>query len=174
MTIVHDTRDQAGKHKNVDDYLLKAGHKIVRSKMYVGDVTRLDNQTVCIDLKRNLQEVCGNLTQQHERFVRECVRAKDAGIKLVILVEHGCGIKTLQDVDGWVNPRLKVSPYAVSGQRLRKMMETVAMKYGVVWMFCSRSETGEKVVNILCQSNLLWEACSMGSVVFLLPVKSMV
>ena len=153
MTIVHDTRDQAGKHRNVDDYLLKNGHKIVRSKMYVGDVTRLDNQTVCIDLKRNLQEVCGNLTQQHERFIRECVRAHEAGIKLVILVEHGCGIKTLQDVEDWVNPRLKVSPYAVSGPRLKKMMETVALKYGVEWAFCAKNQTGEKVVNILEGTN---------------------
>lgn len=153
MTFVHDTRDQAGKHRNVDDYLLKTGHKIVRTKMYVGDITLLNDMTTCIDLKRNLQEVCGNLTQQHERFKRECIRAQESGIRLIILVEHGSTIKTLADVDTWVNPRLKVSPYAVSGQHLRKMMETVALKYGVEWLFCTRAETGEKVVNILCRGN---------------------
>ncbi len=147
--IVHDTRDRAGKHNNVDDYLVSQGHQIVRSKLYVGDVTLLNNQTVCIDLKRNLAECVLNVCQQHDRFVREINRANEAGVKLIFLVEHGGSIKSLEDVKGWVNPRLKESPLAVSGERLYRIMATMQAKYNIEWHFCDKRCTGKKVVELL-------------------------
>lgn len=149
MIFVHDTRDKAGKHDNVDDYLTAHGHKIIRSKLFVGDVTLLNDQSTVIDLKRNLQECCGNLTQQHERFTRECVKAKENGVKLIILVEHGGAIRSIEDVKNWVNPRLKESPYAVSGQRLYKMMRTYSDRYGVEWRFCDKRCTGRVICELL-------------------------
>ena len=38
-----------------------------------------------------------NVTHQH-RFREELVRAKEHGIKLIILVEHGAEIQTMEDV----------------------------------------------------------------------------
>lgn len=149
MIILHDTRDKPEKHRNVDEYFAKQGIKTVRSKMYVGDVTLLDNQSVCIDLKRNLQEVVGNVCQQHTRFTAECIKAQEAGIKLIFLVEHGGEIHTLADVPKWQNPRLKKSPYAVSGERLYKIMRTYADKYGVEWQFCDKRCTGKRIVELL-------------------------
>lgn len=146
---VHDTRDRVGKHDNVDDYLTAQGHKIVRSKLYVGDITLLNNQAVCIDLKRNLAEVALNVCQQHERFVREIKRANESGIKLIFLVEHGGQIKTLPDVCKWVNPRLKDSPLVVSGERLFRIMHTLQLKYDVEWHFCDKRCTGKKVLELL-------------------------
>lgn len=150
---VRDTRDKIGKHDNVDNYLSSQGHKIVRTKMYVGDVTLLHNQTVCIDLKRDLMEVVGNLTQQHKRFKAECQKAKESGIRLIILVEHGKGIKTIEDVRSWENPRLNVSPYAVSGERLYKIMSTFAKTSGIEWFFCDKRSTGKVVESILLPDN---------------------
>ena len=147
--ILRDTRDKAGKHKNIDDYLVSQGHQVVRSKMYVGDVTLLNNQSVCIDLKRNLAEVVLNVCQQHDRFVREINRANDAGIKLLFLIEHGGSIKTLDDVREWVNPRLKESPLAVSGERLYRIMYTMQQRYGIEWHFCDKRCTGKKVIELL-------------------------
>lgn len=149
MIIVHDTRNKAGKHKNIDEYLVSQGHQIVRSKLYVGDVTLLNNQSVCIDLKRNLAEVVLNVCQQHDRFVREIVRANDAGIKLIFLIEHGGSIKTLEDVKNWVNPRLKESPLAVSGERLYRIMDTMRRKYNIEWYFCDKRCTGKVVLELL-------------------------
>lgn len=146
---VHDTRDKAGKHKNLDDYLVSQGHQIVRSKLYVGDITLLNDQRICIDLKRNLAEVVVNVTQQHERFIREIKRAQDANIKLIFLVEHGGSVKTLCDVPKWENPRLKVSPLAVSGERLFKIMYTMMQKYNIEWEFCDKRCTGKKVLELL-------------------------
>ena len=151
---MRDTRDKIGKHDNVDNYLVKQGHNVVRSKMYVGDVTLLHDQTICIDLKRDLQEVVGNVAQQHKRFSYECERAKEAGIQLYILIEHGNGIKSIEDVKNWENPRLKVSPYCISGPKLYKIMQTYIQKYGVEWFFCERHQTGEYVENLLLQTRM--------------------
>ena len=148
MIFVHDTRDKIGKHNNVDNYLESNGHKIVRSKLFVGDITLLNNQSVCIDLKKDLLEVCGNVAQQHERFCRELRKAQDNGIKLIILIEQK-GIRSIDDVREWVNPRLKKSPLAISGERLHKILCCLERKYGCEFRFCDKSETGRVVVEIL-------------------------
>ena len=168
MIIIHDTRDQAGKHKNVIDYLLQNGHEIVRSKMYVGDIALLSNQSVCIDLKGlGLQEVYSNLVQQHDRFKAECVRARDASVRLIILVEE----KDVHDLDGvatWDNPRIRQyadlvmahsrgkrlskklpSRPPISSQRLCNMMRVMSARYGVEWQFCRKEDAGKRVVEIL-------------------------
>jgi hypothetical protein len=149
MVYIHDTRDKATKHQNVDEYLIAQGHKVVRSKMFVGDVTLLSDQSVCIDLKRNLQEVAVNVGQDHARFKRELERAQEYGIKLIFLVEHGGAIKTLEDVQGWVNPRLKEHPLALTGPRLYKIMLTMQNKYGIEWHFCDKRCTGKRIIELL-------------------------
>ena len=165
VVIARDTRDQTGKHKNVDDGLASRGIKTVRTKLYVGDVALLNDMSVCIDLKQNLTEVYGNVIQQHDRFVRECRRAQQAGIKLIILVEQA-GIGTVQDVAAWKNPRISkweklrdahkagkrmnepLNPYPpVSSERLSKAMQTISDRYGVEWRFCAKSET----VDVICE-----------------------
>ena len=66
-----------------------SGIKHYTSKLYVGDYVSLDNSRLCIDRKQNLSELYGNLCQGHERFRNELIRANEAGIKLIILIEHG-------------------------------------------------------------------------------------
>lgn len=165
VVIARDTRDQTEKHKNVDDGLASRGIKTVRTKLYVGDVALLNDMSVCIDLKQNLTEVYNNVIQQHDRFVRECRRAQQAGIKLIILVEQA-GIGSVQDVAAWKNPRITkwlklrdahkagkrmnepLNPYPpVSSERLAKAMQTISDRYGVEWRFCSKAET----VNVICE-----------------------
>lgn len=149
MTFVHDTRDKATKHRNVDEYLIEQGHKVVRSKLFVGDVSLLNDQSVCIDLKRNLQEVAVNVGQDHARFKRELERAQEYGIHLIFLVEHGGSIKTLEDVQSWNNPRLKEHPLALTGTRLYKIMLTMQNKYGIEWLFCDKRCTGKRIIELL-------------------------
>lgn len=149
ITFIHDTRDKAAKHRNVDEFLASQGHKVVRSKLFVGDVALLNDQSTVIDLKRNLAEVAVNVGQDHARFKRELERAQEYGIRLIFLVEHGGGIHTLEDVQGWVNPRLKEHPLALSGQRLYKIMLTMQKKYGIEWEFCDKRSTGKRIVAIL-------------------------
>ena len=118
-------------------------------RLYVGDYADPFNARTVVDRKQNLTEVCANLTQQHERFRAELERARDAGIRLVILVEHGRGIRTLHDVFSWYNPRLRTSPRATTGRQLGRMMYTVSDRYGVEWRFCDPAETGAEILKIL-------------------------
>ena len=167
MVFIHDTRDKPGKHDNVEQYLTKNGHSIVRSKLYCGDISLLNNQSVCIDLKKDLQEVYSNVIQDHVRFKAEILRATAAGIRLIILVEQE-GVKSLSDVPNWKNPRVaqwhKISNAHKAGKmmkikisssppanslKLAMTMTSLANRYGVEWQFCDKSETGKRIVEIL-------------------------
>ena len=146
QVVVVDSREQKN---HVTQYLNDHGIANVRSKVYVADYTLLHDQTICVDRKQNLSEVCNNVCQQHERFKAELLRAQAAGIKLIFVVEHGGTITSLDRVMDWVNPRLKTSPYAVSGEKLHKIMVTLAAKYGVEWRFCQKKNTGKVICEIL-------------------------
>ena len=105
MDIQIDSREKARAIRKIMKTFDDNGIKHFSSKLLVGDYMSLDNPRIIIDRKQNLQELCGNVCQQHERFKRELLKAIDAGIQLVILVEHGPDIKSLEDVYFWKNPR---------------------------------------------------------------------
>ena len=147
MTIQIDSREQ--KFDHIKSQLDRMGVKHFVSKLPVGDYISLDNARLAIDRKRNLQELCGNLCQQHDRFRRELERARDLGIHLVFLVEHSRSIRTLSDVRHWQNPRLSVSPYALNGPALYQRLVTIENRYGTTFHFCDKSKTGEMIVELL-------------------------
>ena len=148
MILLEDTRQQAGKHKEKHEWFKAHGVEIVRSKLVVGDYTLPTDQSVCIDTKAGLLEVCGNVTQQHRRFVEELELAKQLGIQLIILVEEN-GIRTLEDVSNWSNPRLKHSPKATTGETLYKILSTIEQRHGCQFLFCKKNNSARKIVEIL-------------------------
>lgn len=105
MDIQIDTREKQRAIRKILKTFDDNGVKHFSSKLLVGDYMSLDNPRLIIDRKQNLQELCGNVCQQHERFKRELLKAINAGIQLVILVEHGPDIQSLEDVWFWENPR---------------------------------------------------------------------
>jgi hypothetical protein len=140
---------------------------VIRSKLYVGDYTLLSDQSTCIDVKQGLREVYSNLVGSHDRFRRECIRAMEAGIRLIILVEEP-GIRSMDDVKAWNNPReaqyletmeqvkagqipREMAPKGppISSKRLARIMQTMAELYGVTWLFCSPEHTGGMILDIL-------------------------
>ena len=149
MTIQIDTREHKWELARIQRQLTALGCKTFVSKLYVGDYQSLDNPRLVIDRKKDLQELCGNVTQQHERFRSELIRAMEAGIQLIILVEHGEDIQTLEDVYFWDNPRLLKSPRATSGKGLYKSLCTIRDKYGVRFEFCDKHHTGERIMLLL-------------------------
>lgn len=150
--ILEDTRNKPEKNAYIRKQLEKLGFQVARCRLYTGDYTWATDQKICIDTKQDLQEVCGNVTQQHERFKAECERAKMAGIKLVILVKES-SIKSLDEVPKWYNWRLKFSPRATTGKQLWKIMSTMTKNYGVEWRFATQSNMGKAIVEILEESN---------------------
>jgi hypothetical protein len=129
--------------------LAALGCKTIVSKLYVGDYQSLDNPRLVIDRKKDLQEICGNVTQQHERFQRELLRAQEAEIQLIILIEHGDDIQSLEDVYFWDNPRLSKSPKATTGKSLYRSLCTIRDRYNVRFEFCTKRETGQKIMELL-------------------------
>ena len=146
MVIQIDSREQ--KYDHIINYFDSQGIKWVRSKCVVGDYVNLENPMVVIDRKKDLQEVAGNVCQQHDRFVRELELAKELGYKMIVLVEEP-NIKTVTDVFGWYNWRKKTNPKAVSGRTLAKIMLTTSSKYDVEWQFTTKAKCGERILEIL-------------------------
>lgn len=149
MTIQVDTREKARAIKKVLAEFERQGITHISSKLYVGDYMSLDNPRLVVDRKQNLLEVATNLIQQHDRFLSEIKRANAAGIKIIFLVEHGYGIKTIDDVAEWDNPRCKESKFAISGERLHKMIKILCAHHGVEFIFCDKNETGAKIIELL-------------------------
>lgn len=147
MIIVTDTREKARAIKKILAEFSERKIEYVSSKLYVGDYARLDNMTLVIDRKQNLNELAGNIVE--DRFHNEIHRAHEKGITIVFLVEHGNNIKDLTDVLFWVNPRIKESPKCISGEHLYKSMKSMSKKYGVRWEFCTKAETGKRIIQIL-------------------------
>ena len=149
LTIQVDSREKARAIKRILGYFHDNKVNYYISKLWVGDYMSLDNPRLVIDRKQNLAEVVSNVTQGHDRFRRELIRAKEAEIKLIILVEHSSLIKSIDDVEGWSNPRLVTSPAAMTGKTLAKVMRTLEERYGCEFRFCTKTKTGEKILQLL-------------------------
>ena len=147
-TIMMDTREQEHKHDFVLDWFEKNDYKVIRSKLFVGDYTYLDNQTICVDTKKDLLEVVGNVTKQHQRFVDELQRASENGIKLYILVCED-GINELSDVNRWWNPRLRYNPKATKGTTLFKILYKIEKEYNTKFIFTTKERCGADIIKIL-------------------------
>lgn len=164
MDIQIDSREKARAIKKIVQTFENEGVNYFSSKLLVGDYMNLDNPRVIIDRKQNLQELCGNVCQQHERFKRELIKAMQANIQLIILVEHGSDVKSIEDVYFWQNPRKHevrwrmvngkrekyvVSAKAVDGNQLYKSLCTIRDRYNVRFEFCEKKDTGRKILELL-------------------------
>lgn len=168
MNIQVDSREHESEWKRISKQFDALGVKYFRSKLYCGDYQSIDNARLVIDRKKDLQELCGNVCQQHERFKKELLRAIDQGIKIIILCEHGEDIKTLEDVYFFYQPpkkRWRVVKKEVNGKEVKvresymqkeingksmyKSFCTIRDRYNVDFVFCTKEETGQKIVEIL-------------------------
>ena len=149
MIIQIDTREHKFELARIQRQIERQGVKTINSKLYVGDYQSLDNPRLVIDRKQDLQEICGNVCQQHERFQKELMRARDAGIQIIILCEHGVDIKCLEDVYFWDNPRIQKSPKATTGETLYKTLCTIRDRYGIRFEFCDKRQTGKRIIELL-------------------------
>lgn len=143
---IFDSREKKNDH--IKAYFDRNGIPYRVEKLDVGDYM-LDGGVVSVDRKRNLNELATNLTSRddHARFWREVRRAKECGIKLIVLCEHGGHIHGIQDVAGW-----KSKYSTVSGRDLMREIYRVHISYNVEFLFCSKQCTGKRIVEILSGS----------------------
>jgi hypothetical protein len=82
MLILEDTRQQENKHKNKHEYFLKNKIYWNRTALYIGDYTLPNDQSICVDTKKGLEEVINDI---HFKSISK----KDLQIKIdEIFVKH--------------------------------------------------------------------------------------
>lgn len=123
---------------------------MIRCALPFGDYIK--TPPVSVDTKASMQEIAQNIggtSEEHARFRRELVKAKDNGCHLYILIENEDGIRSIDDVARWWNPRLAESPKAITGERLAKAMATMQDRYGCTFVFCPPEKAAGMIYLIL-------------------------
>lgn len=141
---IFDSREKKNAH--IKEYFDKKGIPYTVRKLDVGDYCIEDNTGLVIDRKKDLGELCINLMNRddHARFWREVRRAKETGIKLIVLCEHGGKVKDIKSVSQWN------SKYSgVSGRALMEEIYRVHIAYGVEFLFCSKRSTARRIIELL-------------------------
>lgn len=162
--IQSDSRQKRNHHRAKERYFESRGYTIVNSKMLVGDYMIPSRGNVVCDTKADCGELYSNLIQDHARFHNECVLAKEAGIKLYVVIENEHGFKKPDDIRDWKNPQyyryLKARAKAkqmgakepkapASNIQLIKIMHSMTRDYGVEFIFTSKADAGKIVLELL-------------------------
>ena len=143
--IICDTREKKNRH--IIQYFEQREIPYKVAKLDTGDYMNSDSNRITIDRKQNLDELCGNLfSPDRSRFWREVRRAKDEGIKMIVLIEQGGKIKTLKDVPKWRGKYTKVSGYSLYNEICR-----CHIAYGVEFLFCDKRSTGKRIAELLAK-----------------------
>ena len=168
MEIQIDSREKPNAIRLIQKEFDRQGVNYFRSKLYVGDYMSLDNPRLVIDRKQDIEEIHQNVCQGHERFRRELIRAMQAGIQIVFLIEHGEDLQQLDDLiffclpekQRWkwstitqngITKKVRV-PYmqkAIDGKVLYKSFCTIQDRYGARFEFCTKEQTGRRIIEIL-------------------------
>lgn len=147
LTLIVDTREQDTKafRKRLD----LIGFPHTRQKLDFGDysaTTALDDgteislaNTVSIECKMSLDELCMCFGNQRQRFVREFERAKQAHAKLYLLVEGA----------SWENVIVGKYRSKMSPQALRASLMAWLARYDCQVIFCKAESTPALIREIL-------------------------
>lgn len=167
MILISDTRQQYGKHKNIDDYCYKNGIGIINQCLPVGDYMITDGVinkdgkvnpigTVTVDTKADCMELLKDvMSNDHRRFRRECQRAVELGLQLIILVEEEVpyGMVEYWEVPKWQSSNrfhMKGQPMSrIEPKVFAKALRTMTEKYGVQFRFCSKKQCPRRLIKYL-------------------------
>ena len=136
-----DSREQ---DTHCEEYFEQNNIPHKRRKLDFGDYSAmLGDKTleydVFVERKMSLTEICGNFTQNRERFEREFTRAKAVGAKPFLIIEND----SLDDVY-LGNYRSQVKPQSLIGSLL-----TWQVRYNCTVIFCSRKNTPKLIYGIM-------------------------
>lgn len=154
MILLEDTRQQAGKHKNIHAYCEQQGIEIVRQALKTGDYMLSGPEyggikgDIAVDSKYGVPELASCCFQEHERFRSELEMSRKLGIQLIILTEE---VLPYGRLDYWRSPMGKdgLPKYKFNPETLRKCLITMQDKYGVKFRFCDGRSTGKLLIEYL-------------------------
>lgn len=156
--MVVDTREQKNSH--IYSYLEGKGVEVISRKLNVGDYAMqlgevsFENDFV-VERKANLDEICGNLTADRDRFEREFTRAKANGTKVYLVIENA----TWGDIYNH-NYSSKMTPKALIASLL-----SWQVRFNVTVMLVSNIHSAELIYGTLLYGvrELLMNSCIGGS-----------
>lgn len=124
----------------------------------------VDGSNICIDTKKDVQEVAGDVGRDHARFVRELDRAAAEGYRLMILVEEHpefadrtklagwwstvcCRCRRCDPIHGGKCTKYKRKP--INGPALAQIIARLEENHGARFLFCDRRDTARRICEIL-------------------------
>ena len=141
LTIICDSREQ---DTHCEEYFKRQKIPTIVRKLDTGDYSaQIGDMTlerdIAIERKRNLDELCGNMTSDRDRFEREFLRAKAHGLHLYLIVENA----TWTDIF-LGNYRSKLSSKSLTGSILSWLA-----RFDVTLIFCKPEETPKIIYGLL-------------------------
>ena len=167
MILLQDTRQQYGKHINIEDYCKRNRIKLINQCLSVGDYVLTDGEknddgkyiptgTVTVDTKADCMELLKDvMSNDHRRFRRECQRAVELGLQLIVLIEEEVpyGMVEYWEVPRWQSSNrfhMKGQPMSrIDPKVFAKALRTMTEKYGVQFRFCSRENCPSSMIKYL-------------------------
>lgn len=143
-----DTREKIHKKRHILDYFANNNIGVEITKLDVGDYCIKGDESISIDTKRNLMELATNMFCDRIRFEKECIRAKNKGIKLIILIEEKFDKEKLLK---WrpkenINGKRFLNVY---GWQVYNEMKRYSQVFGVKFRFCHKLTTGNMIIKLL-------------------------
>lgn len=141
---------------------------VTRAKLDFGDYAA-EGSNVSVDTKRSVDEVAQNLVRDHARFRRECERARDAGWRLVVLIENGTYSKP-SELHSWTPTHCRLCGFKLNrkcnpksggicirhrkrkpaqGAQIARAMKTMSERYGVKFEFCKPADAAMRICELL-------------------------
>ena len=147
MDILEDTRQKIDKHALKNDFWASEGDVVVRCKLPFGDYCKAPS--ISVDTKADVVEICQNMcgsTREKRRFAEEVKSARDAGCRLVFLIEDG----RYQDVPDLYGEKIYLhTGQIIKGDQLATAMQIMSARYGCEFEFCAPEDAGRRVKEIL-------------------------
>lgn len=176
--IIEDTRQKVhdgDKHAAKHSWWAAHGVEVERRKLDFGDYMA-EGSNRSVDTKRDIYEVMGNLGSEYRRLDHECAAARNAGYRLVFLIEagekyadpaelakvksrycmkcpHGRKAKRISPCNptdpksGCAKRGGRRKPF--QGYQLASRMKMLHDKYGVEFEFCSPFESAKRICELL-------------------------
>ena len=141
ITIISDTREQVQGH--ILDYLDKKKIPYISRKLDIGDYSfqmgeYTFEKSIAIERKHNLDELCGNLTADRDRFEREFLRAKANNTKVYLVIENA----------SWNDVYLHNYASKLNNNSLLASLLSWQVRYNITIIFCKKENTPKLIYGI--------------------------
>lgn len=146
-TLIEDTRQKASKHEAKHKYFEGNGISLLRCALPFGDYASAPR--IAVDTKQDISEIALNMcgsAKEKTRFREECVKAKEAGCKLIFLIEDA----RFESVQSLYGKRIFIhNGQTISGDQLATAMHVMEERYGCEFWFCEPKDAGRIITEIL-------------------------